>query len=317
MNALDELLASTGQVEDITPDGLGNGRAALESRIRDVRAQQAPARSSAALRSAGLRSAGLRSGGLRSGGLRGKIIVAGTAAAVAAVTMTVVPRLSSPRPAAGRPSPAHSTAVTAASVFRQAAMATKAGHAQQEGWPHAAYWRVDSIEVRAGKTYHRDIWISHSGDAVLEDGGVAPGLQRISPPGSGFGYLGNKPGWLTWNEIYALPTDPAKLGPILTRASVTGAYASRAQNLWSVVLGLLIETPASPALREALYKVAASIPGVAVSGDYTDSRGRTGTALKLGEETLVIDPANGQLLAWIDHDVAYTYTYQGPATSEP
>ncbi len=31
----------------------------------------------------------------------------------------------------------------------------------------------------------------------------------------------------------------------------------------------------------------------------------------------MIDPANGQLLAWIDHDVAYTYTFQGPATSAP
>jgi hypothetical protein len=303
MNALDDLLASTGRVEDITSDGLRNGRAALESTIHDARTQQAPApeRPSAALRSASL---------------RGKIVVACTAAAVAAVAVTVVPRLSSQRPAPGHPSPAQSTAVTAAVVFREAAKAAKAANARQEGWPHAAYWQADSIEVRAGKTYHRDIWISHNGDAVLEDGGVAPpGLQRISPAGSGFGYLGNK--WLTWGEIYALPTDPAKLASVLTRDSMGGGQASRAQDLWATVLGLLVETPASPALREALYDVAANIPGVGVNGDYTDSLGRTGTALRLGEETLVIDPANGQLLAWIDHDVAFTYTFQGPATSEP
>jgi hypothetical protein len=304
MNALDDLLASTGRVEDITPDGLRNGRAALESTIHDARAHQAPARPSAARRSASL---------------RGKIIVACTAAAVAAaaVAVTVVPRLSSQRPAPGHPSPVQSTAVTAAFVFREAAEATKADNAQQEGWPHAAYWQADSIEVRDGTTYHRDIWIAHNGDAILEDGSLAPGLQRISPAGSGFGYLGTKPGWLTWDEIYALPTDPAKLGPLLTRDSIGLAYGSPARNLWSVVLGLLVETPASPALREALYDVAANIPGVAVNGDYTDSLGRTGAALSLGEETLVIDPANGQLLAWIDADVAYTYTFQGPATSEP
>jgi hypothetical protein len=304
MNALDDLLASTGRVDDITPDGLGNGRAALESTIHDARTQQAPApeRPAAAL---------------RSGRQRGKIIVACTAAAVAAVAVTVVPRLSSQRPAPGHPSPAHSTAVTAAFVFREAAKAAKADNAQQEGWPNAVYWHAASIEVRDGKTYHRDIWIAHNGDAVLEDGGVAPGLQRISPAGSGFGFLGTKPGWLTWAEIYALPTDPAKLGSLLTRASIGLAYGSLARNLWATVLGLLVETPASPALREALYNVAASIPGVAVNGDYTDSLGRTGTALRLGEETLVIDPANGQLLAWIDHDVAYTYTFQGPATSQP
>jgi hypothetical protein len=311
MNALDDLLASTGPVEDITPDGLRNGRAALDSTIHDARTQQAPApqRPSAALRSASL---------------RGKIIVACTAAAVAAVAVTVVPRLSGQRPAPGHPSPAQSTAVTAAFVFREAAKAAKADP-QQEGWPHAAYWRADSIEVRDGRTYHRDIWIAHNGNAVLEDGGVAPGLQRVSPAGSGFGSLGTKPGWLTWGEIYALPTDPAKLAPLLARDSIGLAYGSRARNLWSVVLGLLLETPASPALREALYNVAASIPGVEVNDDYTDSLGRTGTALGLGEQTLVIDPASGQLLAWIDDEpgvagsspVAYTYTYQGPATSAP
>jgi hypothetical protein len=314
MNALDDLLASTGRVEDITPEGLRNGRAALDSTIHGARTQQGPAPERP-------------SAGLRSASQRGKIIVACTAAAVVAVAVTVVPRLSSHRPAPGHPSPAQSTAVTAAFVLREAAKAAKAADAQQEGWPHAAYWHAASIEVRDGKTYHRDIWIAHNGDAVLEDGGVPlpPGPQPVLPAGSGFGTLGNKPGWLTWDEIYALPTDPAKLGPLLTRDSTGLAYGSPAKNLWSTVVGLLVETPASPALREALYDVAASIPGVAVNGDYTDSLGRTGTALRLGDQTLVIDPANGQLLAWIDAEpgvagsspVAYTYTYQGPATSEP
>jgi hypothetical protein len=314
MNALDDLLASTGRVEDITPDGLRNGRAALESAIRDVRTRKAPApaRPSAALRSASL---------------RGKIIVACTAAAVAAVAVIVVPTLSGQRPAPRHPSAAQNAAVTAAVVFREAAKGAKAHDAQQEGWPDAAYWNSIAIEVRGGKTYHRDIWIAHNGDAVLEDGGLPlpPGPQPVHPAGSGFGTLGNKPGWLTWDEIYALPTDPAKLGPLLTRDSIGLAYGSPAKNLWSTVVGLLAETPASPALREALYDVAASIPGIAVNGAYTDSLGRTGTALRLGDQTLVINPGNGQLLAWIDDEpgvagsfpVAYTYTYQGPATSKP
>jgi hypothetical protein len=304
MNALDELLASTGRVEDITPDGLRNGRAALESTIRDARTQQAPAPAGP-------------SAVLRSASLRGKIIVACTAAAVAAAAVTVVPRLAARRPAPGHPAPAQSAAVTATVVFREAAKAVEASDTPQEGWPNAAYWRADSIEVRDGKTYHRDIWIAHNGDVVLEDGSLAAGLQRVSPAGSGFGNLGNKSGWLTWGDIYALPTDPAKLASLLTRDSLGGVYATKAQNLWSIVLGLLVETPASPALRAALYDVAANIPGVAVNGDYIDSLGRAGTALRLGEETLVIDPASGQLLAWIDHDVAYTYTFQGPAASAP
>jgi hypothetical protein len=302
MNALDDLLASTSRVEDITPDCLRDGRAALESTIHGVGPRQA-------------RSAGT----LRSARRRGKIIFAGTAAAAAAVAVTVVPGLASRHPGAGHPLPGQSTTVTAALVFRAAAEATKADDAQQEGWPHAAYWLAASIEVRDGKTYHRDIWIAHNGDAVLEDGGVGlpPGPQPVHPAGSGLGNLGTKPGSLTWDELYALPTDPAKLAPLLAHYSIGLAYGSRARNLWWTVLGLLVETPASPALREALYNVAAGIPGVTVNSDYTDSLGRTGTALRLGAETLVIDPASGQLLAWIDHDVAYTYTFQGPVASAP
>jgi hypothetical protein len=305
MNALDDLLASSGRVEDITPDALRNGRAALEPTFQDARSWQvrAPDRPSA---------------GRRSARQRGRIMVAGTAAAVAAVAVTMVPWLSGQRPVSGHPAPPGSTMITAAFVFRDAARAVKAHDGQQDGWPHAAYWRVDSIEVRAGETYHRDIWISRSGDAVLEDEGVPlpPGPQPVNPPGSGFGYLGTRPGWLTWGEIYALPTTPARLASVLTRDS-TGLGGSLAQNLWSVVWGLLVETPASPALREALYDVAAGIPGVAVNTDYTDALGRTGTALTRGNWTLVIDPANGQLLAWITGDVAYTITFQGPVTSAP
>ncbi len=204
MNALDELLASTGRVDDITPAGLRNGRAALESMLRDARTLQAPA-------PAPPRPAAAR----RSAGLPRKIIFAGTVAAAAAVAVTVVPGLSAQRPAAGHPSPAPGTAVTAAIVFREAAKAARAANAEQGGWPDAAYWRADSIEVRDGRTYHRDIWIAHNGDAVLADGSLAPGPQRISPAGSGFGYLGTKPGWLTWDGDLRTAHRPgqARTGP--------------------------------------------------------------------------------------------------------
>jgi hypothetical protein len=313
MNLLDDLLGSTGRVEDITPDRLRNARAALDSTIRGAHTRRAPARRSATLRSPRPRR---------------EIIVAGTAATAAAVAVAVavVPRLSGQRLAPAHPAPAHSTSVTAAFVLREAANATKADP-QQEGWPHAAYWHVASIEVRDGKTYHRDIWIAHNGDAVIEDSflPLPPGPQPVHPAGSGLGTLGNKPGWLTWDELYALPTDPAKLGPLLTRYSVGLGGGSPAENLWSTIMGLLVETPASPALREALYDVAASIPGIAVNDDYIDALGRTGTALTLGGQTLVLNPASGELLAWIDvtpglpgsSPLTYTYTYQGPTTSEP
>lgn len=53
----------------------------------------------------------------------------------------------------------------------------------------------------------------------------------------------------------------------------------------------------SPALRKALYEVAAKIPGVTVAGTYTDSLGRTGTVLHIGLWTMTVDTGNGQILA--------------------
>ncbi len=198
--------------------------------------------------------------------------------------------------------------------------------------------------MRDGKTYHRDIWISHYGNGVLEDNGVSSGSAGPRPrplPGGGKG--------LTWAQLYALPTDPAKLEPILrgTPDGVKGARPRRQPAGWTrrsstrSSVTCSGRAPAAPALREALYDVAANIPGVVVKGNYTDTLGRTGTAVERDGETLVIDPSNGALLADIEGNpnaqetctpsttpaksasacfsggVGYTYVSQGPATSAP
>jgi hypothetical protein len=232
------------------------------------------------------------------------------------------------------------------------AAAAKAAGAQQGGWPNAAYWHVASVYVRSGRTYHRDVWISHYGNSVLKDYGVDPDLMDLGK------YTFEN---LTWAQLYALPTDPARLqqvleseftqgfGPAADPAPSPGEVTQSAE-LFTVVGDLLRESPASPALREALYEVAAGIPGVVVKGDYTDALGRTGTAVERDGQVLVIDPANGQLLADIEgapngtepcapagsspsaaasgtsatphgscsgSAVAYTYVSEGPATSAP
>jgi hypothetical protein len=81
----------------------------------------------------------------------------------------------------------------------------------------------------------------------------------------------------------------------------------------------LTDTPAPPALREALFKVAASIHGVKVRGHYTDSLGRTGTALQFGRWSMVVDPANGLILDENPDTGSSTIMFitQGPVTSEP
>jgi hypothetical protein len=83
---------------------------------------------------------------------------------------------------------------------------------------------------------------------------------------------------------------------------------------------LLRESPAAPALRKALYDVAAGIPGVRLVGNLKDALGRTGVGVERnGEETLLIDPATGQLLAELapDGKASITYLSQGPASTAP
>ena len=357
MNALDELLSTTGQADDITPAGLRYGRAALHSAITAARDAQSAAQPPQPLH---------RPARPRHSGLRGWLIAAGTAAAAAIVAVTTVTVLanhssgSQAGPAthssgsqagpATSAAPGAGTDVTAAVLLRAAG---QAAGAQKGGWPNAAYWHVASVYVGSGKTYHRDIWISHYGNGVLEDNGVGSGLIDV-----GAAYFEG----LTWAQLYALPTDPARLQQVLESKFTQGfgsdvnptpspGEVSQSAELFVVVGDLLRESPAPPALREALYEVAANIPGVVVKGDYTDALGRTGTAVERNGEALVIDPGNGQLLADIEgapngtehcapagsspspavssgtsaktangcfgSGVAYTYVSQGPATSAP
>jgi hypothetical protein len=80
-----------------------------------------------------------------------------------------------------------------------------------------------------------------------------------------------------------------------------------------------VDSPAPPAVLEALFTVDASIPGVKVIGRYTDPLGRSGIALQLGRQTMVVDPTSGMVLDQTDGGPTpwVMYVTQGPATSEP
>jgi hypothetical protein len=254
--------------------------------------------------------------------------LAAAAAVVAATTVSVLSGGSHPsgsQAAGGGASSSVGINLTAAILLRNAG---KAAGEQQGGWPNAAYWSVTSVYKRDGKIQHRDIWISHHGNSVLEDDGV---FGNMTPDNLGPNLFPVGATNLTWDQLYALPTDPAKLEPML-RSDIKGAGPNPNAELYTVVGDLLRESPAPPALREALYAVAANIPGVKLLGHYKDALGRTGTAVERDGETLVIDPNNGQLLAdaqgnpnrgvscgngCIEYGVAYTYVSEGPATSAP
>lgn len=74
---------------------------------------------------------------------------------------------------------------------------------------------------------------------------------------------------------WKLPTKAARLGALLRKRAIEGGPPGPREDFVQVG-DLLRETDAPPALRAALFKVAASIPGVRILGRRTDRLGRTG-----------------------------------------
>jgi hypothetical protein len=383
MNHLDELLASTGRVPGLTPDGLLNARAAVDA----ATAEASPERN-AAQRQPGAH-ASRKAANHWWGGLPGKAIigVAGAAAAAAAATVIVIPS-SSPHPGASplagsssgttvKAKPSKSieasgtapvtykissatTDVTAALVLQQAASQLV------DGWPNAPYWHTVqqfASPMCPGQISVSDVWMDRSGNGVGVTTTTGPkssnpmcgtitGKEKVYPITNGTDVssdvsIGQK--GYTWSQLAALPTDPAKLWPIvkadeqLPFTADPGFLKSGQSDLFESIWNVLTSEPLSPALRKALYKVSAEIPGVTVAGTYADSLGRTGTALHIGLFTMVVDTSNGQILAMIQgppavppgcvratdttnpHNVkcmvsdgsTTVYISAGPATSEP
>jgi hypothetical protein len=222
---------------------------------------------------------------------------------------------------------AGTTDVTAAYVLDKAATALGSQSQPEGGWPTGAYWHTLQQVRCGGGVYDDNTWIGSDGDGVgwgigpkmtngskstrEEGSGCAPGGDAPfpivtpmggppGPPGPSFS-IGEKS--YTLAQLDALPTDPAKLWPIMKadeRLSFSLDPAlpkSGSSDLFQSIWNLLTSEPVPAALRKALYEVSAKIPGVSVEGTYTDSLGRTGTVLHVGMWTMVVDTSNGQVLA--------------------
>lgn len=225
-----------------------------------------------------------------------------------------------------------SAGASAATVLRRAADAAPAGPPAgvnlTGGWPaDATYWHVTAATTQSicpGESVIGDTWLNPDGDLVVEHG---PALgPKLSTPGCGGSLLrqdllvvpghsnaesvsGGPAGVLlggrlySWAQFARLPTDPAKLWPVLKADSTAGAapYEGTPEmvSLWQTMVTALASDPVSPAMRKALYEAAENIPGITVRGTYTDSLGRTGTALRLDGYTAVLDTGDGQVLATV------------------
>ncbi len=190
--------------------------------------------------------------------------------------------------------------VTVLDVLTKAATAVGSQASPGTGWPAGAYWHTEQEVVSGAKLVSTDnIWTDASGNGVGE--GTVDPPYAISNSGEPPAAIGGKS--YTWARLDALPTDPAKLWPIvkadeqLPFSSDPALPKSGQSDLFESIWNLVTSEPVPAPLRKALYEVAAKIPGVTVAGQYTDSLGRTGTALHIGMWTMVVDPDTGQILA--------------------
>jgi hypothetical protein len=144
---------------------------------------------------------------------------------------------------------------------------------------------------------------------------AAPGAREVTvrPGGSSFD-IGGTP--LTYAQIRALPTEPDKLKAYLIKlddaAGRDGTWTPdqiakwRVEMLFSQSWTLLSQLPIAPAVRAATYRMLAGLPGLTVTENVRDAKGRTGAGISYAyrnadgssvETRLVIDADSGALLA--------------------
>ncbi|QDW62237.1 CU044_5270 family protein [Oerskovia sp. KBS0722] len=177
--------------------------------------------------------------------------------------------------------------------------------------------------------YEREIWLS-SHDTVLRDesdvsfmafydgkDGFDPSLVRVMDLNEDgeMSTFGNGEA-ITWYELAALPTEPRALERHLSEGLSPSGHGDE-WDLWRQVVGLLLESPASPELRRALWQVLAAAPGTELLGVMTDSVGRPVTGIEadftqeIGQrEVLFINPSDGTLLEARTIDADGTLTYR-------
>jgi hypothetical protein len=107
------------------------------------------------------------------------------------------------------------------------------------------------------------------------------------------------PGELHFLDLATLTTDPQELLAVIEEREIVGGPPGDWET-FAIVGDLLRETYAPPALRAALYEVAANLPDVEYLGPVEDAVGRPGLAVASTHDgirrEMIFDPETAQLL---------------------
>ncbi len=183
---------------------------------------------------------------------------------------------------------------------------------------HYSYLQVD----------HRQVWIAANGSGRLIDHLGQPtfltpadettwraaGSPAISTASSDTAFgpngLSDSP-----SDLASLPTDPTTLGAEIAQRKIEGGPPGPGEDFIQVG-DLLRETDASPALRSALFQVAASLPGVESLGSVMDQAGRSGVGLAIVTRgvryELIFDSSTSALLGEQETIADDTSGYEAP-----
>jgi hypothetical protein len=173
----------------------------------------------------------------------------------------------------------------------------------------------------------REMWIAadgsgrireRAGDVLFQsERGRAAWVAAGAPPLDRAINMDFGPGGLSYEDLARLPTDPVALVAVI-RERAARTQVPIDDEMFVVIGDLLRQQGAPPAVRAALYKIAAGIPGVELIGDARDHAGRQGVAVaKTSTYTglrqrnvLIFDPRTSALLgeehvllqsvSWID-----------------
>jgi hypothetical protein len=155
----------------------------------------------------------------------------------------------------------------------------------------APYWKMQLRSLVVGRTSTVTVFVSRSGYVIKSHGKT---YTKGAPTWS----VGTK--LVDWNGLDQLPTDPATL-----LSMMSAGLPTRGQGVFDQAGSILGGSPASPALRAALFKALGKLPGVKVVGTVTDANGRKGTEIVFpgsqSTDAVIVDPNTAtvlQTVAW-------------------
>jgi hypothetical protein len=130
---------------------------------------------------------------------------------------------------------------------------------------------------------------------------------------------------LSWKQFAQLPTDPPALRKFLNRHA-TSHNSNPPDNIrWGMIGSMLGESPASPALRAAVYRVAAGLPDTRATTGH-DSLGRPALIITYAHpdsapyDSYYVSPSTGMLLEEVDQGIGVqqqiVYRAAGPVKGD-